>query len=187
MVANQNQCGSKSAHPCGGLTKNILPDAWPRPGHPTSGFHRMSKSVKGIEARRAQTKMTSESLTRLISNLLLQLALFVQARFSSSYHPSWSSMASAASRAMPGSGRQKISWFRPFGWRYYPGRRGSVTLWGLGHHEGRGRLKPVLSRPWADAKLTSSFAIWPGFSMIFDDGMPSRGKIDRKNKRRELL
>jgi hypothetical protein len=96
-------------------------------------------------------------------------------------------MASAASRAMPGSGRQKINWFRPFGWRYYPGRRGSVTLWGLGHHEGRGRLKPVLSRPWADAKLTSSFAIWPGFSMIFDDGMPSRGKIDRKNKRRELL
>ena len=152
-----------------------------------SGFHRISKSVKGIAGRRAQTKMTSESMMRLISNLLLQLALFVQARFSSSYHPSWSSMASAASRAMPGSGRQKISWFRPFGWRYYPGRRGSVTLWGLGHHEGRGRLKPVLSRPWADAKLTSSFAIWPGFSMIFDDGMPSRGKIDRKNKRRELL
>ena len=46
-----------------------------------SGFHRISKSVKGIAGRRAQTKMTSESMMRLISNLLLQLALFVQARF----------------------------------------------------------------------------------------------------------
>src|SRR5438445_4457200 len=98
------------------FNQKILPDAWPRQGHPRSGFHRMSKSVKGIEARRAQTKMTSESMMRLISNLLLQLALFVLARFSSSYHQSWSSMASAASRAMPGSRRRKFNWFRPFGW-----------------------------------------------------------------------
>jgi hypothetical protein len=34
-----------------GLTDNIFPDAWPRQGHPTSGFHRMSKSVKGTEGQ----------------------------------------------------------------------------------------------------------------------------------------
>src|SRR5437870_4509499 len=150
-----------------------------------SGFHRISKSVKGIEGRRAQTKMTSESMMRLISNLLLQLALFGQAQFSSSYHQPWSSMASAASRAMPGSGRRKINWFRPFGWRYYPGRRGSVTLWGLGHHEGRGRLKPVLSGPWADAKLTFVICHLARLFNDLRDGKPSRGKSDRKKIRGE--
>jgi hypothetical protein len=151
VVAIRTSRGSKSAHPCG-LAKNIPPDAWPRQGHPMSGFHRMSRCERN-RGQGAQAKMTSESMMRLIANLLLQLALFVQAWFSSSCRQSWSSVASAASRAMPGCGRRKINWFRPFGWRYYPGRRGSVTLWGLGHHEGRGRLKPVLSRPWADAKM----------------------------------
>jgi len=79
VLANQDVYGSDCLRPCG-ITKTILPNV-ARPGHPTSSFYRMSKSVKGIEARRAQTKMTSESMMRLISNLLLRLALFVQARF----------------------------------------------------------------------------------------------------------
>src|SRR5882724_10774321 len=142
----------------------------------------MSKSVEGIEARRAQTKMTSESMMRLISNLLLQLALFVQARFSSSCHPSWSSMASAASRALPGSGRQRINWFRPFGWRYYPGRRGPVTLWGLGHHEGRGKTEASPQQTLGGCKLT--FVICH-LARLFND-LRRRHEISRENRSQRI-
>jgi hypothetical protein len=122
---DQNACGGNSAHPYG-FTKKFWLTRGPRQGHPTSGFHRISKCERNRrqaganeDDRRIDDAGSSPSCSLL--------CLYRLGSRAPTIHRGVQWQAELRARC-PGSGRQKINWFRAFGWRYYPGQTGLCNL-----------------------------------------------------------